>query len=204
LLFYYKGDFTSAKEHFEEGIVYCEEAKWTWGAAMALGLLGYVDSMLGDPETGRKKTEKGLYIWAETGVVQALSFGYYIMGEISLALHDLQKAQNSMEEALNLSRKNREKMNEGLALVGLGRVLAKKEPRETEEAEESFREGLTILHDLQTKPNYSQGIMFLGEFYLDRSQKEKALENQRKAEALFREMGMDYWLAKAQEALAKL
>jgi class 3 adenylate cyclase/tetratricopeptide (TPR) repeat protein len=202
-LFFYSsnGDYTSAKVHFEEGIFYCEEAKWTWGVALALCLLGHVHLFLGDPETGRKKVEKGLHIWAETGVVQAISVGHGIMGDISLALDDLDNAQTSWEEALRLSCKNSEKGYEGLALVGLGKVLGKKEPRQKEKAEECFLAGLAIFHDLQMKPSYAQGLMFLGEFYLDRGNKEKALENLNEAEALFQEMGMDYWLDKTRTLL---
>jgi hypothetical protein len=37
-----------------------------------------------------------------------------------------------------------------------------------------------------------------------RGQKEKALGSLRKAEQLFQEMGMDYYLAKTQEVLRKL
>ncbi len=33
---------------------------------------------------------------------------------------------------------------------------------------------------------------------------EEALQNLQKAETMFQEMGMDYWLGKAQEALARL
>jgi hypothetical protein len=35
-------------------------------------------------------------------------------------------------------------------------------------------------------------------------QKDKALENLKKAEGMFREMGMDYWLAKTHKALERL
>jgi hypothetical protein len=35
-------------------------------------------------------------------------------------------------------------------------------------------------------------------------QKEKALENLKKAETMFQEMGMDYWLAVTREASAGL
>jgi hypothetical protein len=45
--------------------------------------------------------------------------------------------------------------------------------------------------------------MFLGEFYLDTSQKEKAKENLKKAEALFQEMGMDYWLDRTRKLLER-
>jgi hypothetical protein len=44
----------------------------------------------------------------------------------------------------------------------------------------------------------------LGEFYADTGRKKEAQENLKKAEWMFQEMGMDYWLAKTQEALNRL
>ena len=44
----------------------------------------------------------------------------------------------------------------------------------------------------------------MGELYLDTGQREKALENLKKAGAMFKEMGMDCWLAKTPEVLDRL
>ncbi|MBW1854235.1 MAG: hypothetical protein JRJ00_06085, partial [Deltaproteobacteria bacterium] len=46
------------------------------------------------------------------------------------------------------------------------------------------------------KPCSAQGYLFLGELYTETGQKEKSLENLKKAEGMFKEMGMDYWLTK--------
>jgi hypothetical protein len=54
------------------------------------------------------------------------------------------------------------------------------------------------------KPWYGWGYFYLGELYVHAGQKEKALENLRKGEAMFQEMGMDYWLAETRKVLAKL
>ena len=48
------------------------------------------------------------------------------------------------------------------------------------------------------------GYLFLVELYTDAGQREKALENLKKAKGMFQEMGMDYWLAKTREVLGKL
>ena len=95
------------------------------------------------------------------------------------------------------------KAYEGLALVGLGRVFGTRQPRQTEQAEECFSKGLAILRDLKMKPLYSQGRMFLGELYMDAGEKEKAMENLKEAEAMFREMDMGYWLDKTRELLER-
>jgi hypothetical protein len=44
----------------------------------------------------------------------------------------------------------------------------------------------------------------LGELYANRGDEDKALENVKKAEDMFQEMGMDYWLDKTQEVLERL
>jgi len=41
----------------------------------------------------------------------------------------------------------------------------------------------------------------LGELYLNVGQKQKTMENLDKAEVMFQEMGMDYWLERTQEVL---
>ena len=61
-----------------------------------------------------------------------------------------------------------------------------------------------MLDELKLKPFSAQGYLFLGELYGNRGQPDKALENLKKAEKMFQEMGMDYWLTQAQEVLAEL
>ena len=202
--YYLKGDWKSTKEHLEKGLTSSHEAKFALGMAQPLIMLGYAYSYLGDPESGRILAEKGLQVYRDTGMEFFLSVSHYVMGSIHSDSGDLENAGTSMKEALRLSRKNSEKGWEGLALVGLGRVLGKKEPRQTEKAKEYFREGLAILNDQKLKPWYSQGLMFLGEFYLDADEKEKAMENLKEAEALFQEMGMDYYLGRTREMLEKI
>jgi hypothetical protein len=75
---------------------------------------------------------------------------------------------------------------------------------QVEKAEECILRGIKILEVLRSKPMYSYGYHFLGELYSDTGQQDKALENLKKAEEMFQEMGMDYWLAKTQEVLGRL
>ena len=181
-----------------------EAAKWHLGVAMALCTLGHIHSFLGDPEAGRKKAEKGLQMYRESGIELFLSPFQWAMGNIHLDLGDLKNAGKSMEEALRLSRKNKEKHYEGLALVGLGRVFGRKEPRELDKAEAFFSKGVRILGDQKLKPWYSQGRFFLGAFYLDTGDKEKAMENLKEAETMFQEMGMEYWLDRTRKLLGRI
>jgi class 3 adenylate cyclase/tetratricopeptide (TPR) repeat protein len=203
LFFYWKGDWKSAKEHIEISLAYFEEAKFYMLIIIDLCSLGLVHSYLGDPETARTQAEKGIQMYRDLGIEGYLSYYLWVMGSIYLDSGDLESAQTSMEEAVRLSRKNNEKGFEGLALIGLGRVFGKKN-REREKVEEHFFEGLDILKDQRLKTWYAQGRLHLGEFYLDRGEKEKALENLKEAESLFQKMGMDYWLGRTREILGRL
>ena len=57
---------------------------------------------------------------------------------------------------------------------------------------------------MKNQPYVSRGYLWLGELYADMGLEEKALENLKTAEAMFKEMGMDYYLAKTQEVLKKV
>lgn len=72
-----------------------------------------------------------------------------------------------------------------------------------DKAEEYVLQGIKMLDELKLRPCFSQGYFFLGELYVDTGQREKALENLKKTERMFQEMGMDYWLAKTREILGK-
>ena len=92
---------------------------------------------------------------------------------------------------------------EGLSKMWLGRTLGKLETASSK-CEEYILQGIQIVNELKLKPYSARGYLFLGELYADRGQREKALENLKKAEGMFKEMGMDYWLVKTQEVLDKL
>ena len=93
---------------------------------------------------------------------------------------------------------------EGKSLTWLGRMRGKTEPPESDEANEYIERGLKILETLSTKPDLSMGHLFLGELYANRGLKAKAMENLKKAEGMFEEMGMDYWLNETRAVLEKL
>jgi predicted ATPase len=69
--------------------------------------------------------------------------------------------------------------------------------------EELYPERLEEFYEMLAY-HYARGCLSLGELYDKAGQKEKALENLKKAETMFQEMGMDYWVAMTKELLEKL
>jgi class 3 adenylate cyclase/tetratricopeptide (TPR) repeat protein len=195
LFFNARGDWERTIEHFKKCIKYSEEGKWDYGCAISWSGSGYAYSMLGDPEIGRRHAEKGLKMHRDIGIEMLFSLGNWLLSSIHLDLGDLKKARSLSEEALRLSQKNNEKVLEGWSWLLLGRILGKTEPSQIDKAEECILKGIEILEILKIKASYSLGYLYLGELYLNAREKEKAKNNLKKAEGMFQEMGMDYWLA---------
>lgn len=204
LFFFARGDWNSTIEHLKNSIKYYEEAKWLLGLALSMSFMGGAYLFLGDPETGRRHTERGLKIQRDSGIEWYGSVHHWVLGMIHLELNDLKSAQSFMEESLRLAQKDNMKHSEGVSWIWLGMILVRTEPPQINKANECILKGIEILHKLRIKPFYSQGHLFLGELYLNAGKKEKAMENLKKAEGMFREMGVDYWLGKTQEILAAL
>lgn len=198
------GDWKPSKEHFEKGIKHGEEAKFAIISAISWSGLGFTCAMLGDPETGKRHAEKGLKIHRDSGVEMFLSLAHYQLGFIHLDSGELKNARSLAKEALRLSQKNNEKSIEGLSWLLLGTISGKTEPRKINKAEGYILKGIEICKELGTKPNYAAGYLCLGQLYLNAGEKEKAIDNLKKAEGMFREMGMDYWLTKTREVLGRL
>ena len=86
----------------------------------------------------------------------------------------------------------------------MGRIVGRSDPSRKDKAEQYILKGINILEKLDLKTSYTLGRLFLGEFYLDAGQREKAAENLKKADGMFQEMGMEYWLARTKEAMQRL
>ena len=169
---------------------------WTW--------LGLGHHLVGETETALDCIQKGLQIQEEYRVPFWLSSQYYTLSWVHYDLGNLEKARAYSEEALSLSKKAGEKLWYGSSVIGHGRILAKMRAVELDEAEALMKLGIRLLEDMRLRPLYSVGYLRLGELYKDAGRIHEALESLKKAEGMFREMGMDYWLGKTQEVLARL
>jgi tetratricopeptide (TPR) repeat protein len=203
-LFFVKGDGENAITHSKNSIKYFEEGKvhiilpWAWTN------LGTGHYYLGEFETALKHVQKGLKMQKDVGISMLMSWLYHDMGMIHLGLGELKSAQSCAEEALDLAQKNHEKHIEGMSWTLMGRVLGKKEPAEIDKSKEYILKGIQILEELKLKPHVSVGHFYLGELYADTGNQHQALNHLKKADEMFREMGMDYWLSKTQKAMDKL
>jgi len=203
-LFNPKGDGENSVRHLEICIGYFEKSQAVFMLPLAWALIGEGYLLLGDPGTALRFMEKGLKMKMKIGAPGWLSLHHWGLSLVHFDLGNLNEARAHAEQALKLAQTNHEKYFEGEAWLQLGRTVGKMEESQIDKAEESILQGMKILDDLETKPAYAVGWLHLGELYANAGQKEKALENLKRAETMFQEMGMDYWLARTRKVLETL
>jgi class 3 adenylate cyclase/tetratricopeptide (TPR) repeat protein len=203
-LFSPKGDGENSAKHMETSIGYLEKLKAVFFLPLAWCLVGDGYRLMGDPGKALGFEEKGLNMKMHIGAPGWLSLHLWALSLVHFDLGNLNKARVHAERALNLAQRNHEKYFEGESWLQLGRIFGKMEGLQLHKAEEHILKGMEILDELETKPAYARGYINLGELYANAGQKEKALENLNKGEAMFQEMGMDYDLARTKKVLETL
>lgn len=200
----FKGDGKNAIAHCQKSIEYSKDIGWVTILSQAWTILGYSHYLLGELDRAREFVGKGLRIQEDSHIEAMLSLHYWILTMVLFDQGDLEEALRCSEKALELSLKNNERRYEGLSKIWIGKILGSKEKEQYREGEKLILEGYNILKELFVRPAMAQGHFHLGELYKNSGEDSKAVGEFRKAKAMFEEMGMDYWTAKAREALKGL
>jgi len=203
LLFAAQGDGKRAVEIAEQAIKHAEPLQNVVGLSLAWHVLGLGHYFLGDYKNALKYMDKGGEIACDSGIPDASVF-FANRCLVYIALGDLETARSWAEKGLELAQKEQDKRSEGLLSMQLGLLLAMQDKSRLAEAEGYILRGMKIVNEFKLRPLYAHGCLYLGELYTHTGRREKALETLQKAEAMYREMGMDYWLRRTQEILAKL
>ena len=119
-------------------------------------------------------------------------------------VNELEDISNVMDWKYNIIEEDSEyfKGNEFDVTV-FRRAIGKLERADLDKAEEYILKGMKMLEELMVKAYFSRGYFYLGELYAEAGMKEKAVKTLKKAENLFQEMGMDYWLDRTRKILER-
>jgi tetratricopeptide (TPR) repeat protein len=203
-LFILKGDGPGIVKHFQEAIRYAEETQTVGALGFEWAFLGWGHCIMGQVRTGLDFAKKGLRIHQDLGLPYFLSACHLCCGMIHFELEELEEAQTHFEQGLQSALQNRERGFQAFTSLYLGWVKARKDPTQIKAAEEHIRQGITLYEELGLRAFYPVGYMILGAVYAESGRSEEALEPLKKAEAMFEEMGMDYYLGRTREILGKL
>jgi len=203
-LFSVKGDGANAVKHLQKSAKLWEQIQVILFLGLVYSRLAYGYYFLGDLENARKQAERVIEIYTEAGITRWLSTPHVVLGMIHLDSGNLKTARSYTEQALNVALKTGEKISELDARMLLGRLMGKEDISQRDKAQEHIWEVIKTLEERKIVSTSSIGYLYLGDLYADMGQREKASETLKKAESAFSKMGMDYWLRRTQEVLAKL
>ncbi|MGO9569407.1 MAG: adenylate/guanylate cyclase domain-containing protein [Desulfomonilaceae bacterium] len=199
-----KGDGQRAAEHLQKAVKHLEESQTFIFLGQAWSWLGYAHCFMGQPKTAVDLTEKGLNMHTDLGMPFWRSLAHYLCSYAHFELGEMGQARTHADLALQFSLENNERHIQGMSRISLGRVVVRTDTTQIEAGERHILEGISLAEELRIPMLYAPGYLWLGEVYAESGRREEALTNLKKAETMFQEMGMDYWLGKAQEVLARL
>jgi tetratricopeptide (TPR) repeat protein len=120
------------------------------------------------------------------------------LGEASVLAGGLEGAGAFAERALQLTRELGERGYEALALRLLGDLATHDQPPDVAGAEGHYRAAMALANSLGMRPLVAHCHLGLGKLYRRTDKREQAQEHLATATTMYREMGMTYWLEKAE------
>jgi tetratricopeptide (TPR) repeat protein len=199
-----QGDLHQALPLLERAVSVCQDADlpvWFPWVATALGaaytLVGRVSDAVLLLTRAMEQT-----IAVETVVFQALCS--LSLGEAQMLAGRLEEAQTLAERALAIAREHQERGNQAYALRLLGDIAAQREPPESDQAGEYYRQALALAEELGMCPLQAHCHRGLGTLYATIGQQEQARTELSAAIVLYRAMDMTFWLPQTEAALAQV
>jgi tetratricopeptide (TPR) repeat protein len=194
-----KGDGEKAVEHSQEAVKYLEETNIVTLLGTAWANLGWGYHLLGDPVTAVNHMKKGLEICSGLEGTPALSTGAYMnLGAVYLGSGDLDNARRCAEKVLELAQKWHMTWQELYAQAMLKGIAAVLDSSRFAEAEEYIVQLIKVADEHGWRVGCAEGYLNLGLLAAAVGQRDKAVEALDKAEGMFREMGMSFWLVSTQ------
>ena len=126
------------------------------------------------------------------------------LGEAHLLAGNRDEALSVARQALALAHDRKERGHEAWALRLLGEIHAHRDPPEVQIAETHYQESLALAEELGMRPLAAHCHLGLGTLAGRMGDSKKACEDLSTAAGMYREMGMTFWLEKAEAALERI
>jgi tetratricopeptide (TPR) repeat protein len=126
------------------------------------------------------------------------------LGEVQLRAGRLEEAHALAERALALAREYQERGHQAYALRLLGEVAARREPPESDQAGDCYRQALALAEELGMRPLLTHCHLSLGKLYAKIGRRAEARTELSTAVELYRAMDMTFWLPQSEMMLAQV
>jgi class 3 adenylate cyclase/tetratricopeptide (TPR) repeat protein len=198
-----RGDWTSARASIERPIALYRAGNAVMVARTAVCSSAWVLAQLGDGDQAESRLREGEDLverLSASGVVGYLGWTMHSLGRTYLLLGRLAEALARGERAIAAVPEHT-----GVAAHArhlLGDVASHPDRFDADRGEAHYREALALATPRGMRPLVAHCHLGLGKLYRRTGKREQAQEHLTTATTMYREMGMTYWLAKAEAEMA--
>jgi tetratricopeptide (TPR) repeat protein len=200
-----RGDWATARVLNERALLAHREGNSHLTLANATAVSAYILSLLGESAEALRRLREGMDLvegQAPQAVVVQLAGTYYWLAYASLALGRIEEAQSLADRALMYSS-----AQPGLAANVrqlLGDIATHPVRFDAERGEAYYRQALALAQPRGMRPVVAHCHLGLGKLYRRTGKREDAREHLTTATTMYGEMGMTFWLDKAEAEMRAL
>jgi tetratricopeptide (TPR) repeat protein len=195
-LYYLRGEISHAVRLLERALALCRDWDILMLSGTTAGHLGFVYVL-----SGRVAEGLPLLSEAQESEKQYQTLIIAHMGEACLLADRIDEAIAFADRALTFARERGQRGYEAYALRLLGEIAAHPDSPNAEAAEGYCRQAMALADELGMRPLVAHCHLGLGKLYRRTGDQAKTEEHLATATAMYREMGMNFWLEKAEAAL---
>jgi tetratricopeptide (TPR) repeat protein len=204
LLFLRQGDLSRTLPRLERAVDICHEADLPAYFPRMAAALGTAYTLGGRVADAMPLLTRAMEQTRAMGIGLFQVLCHLSLGEALLLAGRLGKARALVERARALAHERQERGHEAYALRLLGEIAVRREPPESDQAGDYYRQALALAEELGRRPLVAHCHLSLGKLYAQSGRRADARASLSTALALYRAMEMAFWLPQAEAALAQV
>jgi class 3 adenylate cyclase/tetratricopeptide (TPR) repeat protein len=197
-LYLCKGDVQKAIAALERGYDVCRVRVVGFWLPVVCASLGLAYATNGRPAEAFPLLEQTLGRLTSAQMMIYRSLLLTSLGDTYLLAGRTDDATQRAEEGLRVSCDRGERGMQAQAIRLLGEIGLHRDPLDSGEAELRYRQALALATELGMRPLVAHCHLGLGKLYHRTDKREQAREHLANAATMYRDMGMTYWLEKAE------
>lgn len=194
-----KGDWTKARSLIEHGTAVLRTGNIVLHIPWAVASSAWVLAQVGEASEALNRLQEGEQLVERqetTGIVSWRGWAYHSLGRACLRLGRLDEAANLADRAVESSARHPGVAAHALHL--LGDIATHPDRFDPERGEARYREALALAEPRGMRPLVAHCHLGLGKLRGRMNRREPAREHLGTAAAMYREMGMPFWLDRAE------
>lgn len=196
-----RGEWAQAIKDYDEGKSIADKVGDLFRVHLIKCWEGRAYTLSGDPNRGRVLLEESLALAKKIGTKFMLSGIKTYLAGCLLRLDELDAAFSFCQEAIHLCEESGNKWYLALALRSRGEIISCQEPLDAEKAEQAIQEAIRLQQEIEAQPELARSYVSYARLLNTKMESEKAKEYLSQAIDMFRQMGMTWDLAQAEQAL---